>query len=261
GGGEQDPGYRVIIEPDQGEVQLPSHTTDWQVEYKYRVPVKPTTGWSYTSQTVYSYGQIDFDRYGANGKYRLSDYKFNQIVPQVMIGRCLDDDSVYNPSWSNYGDWVIQAQYYWNKNGTSYSLCGNIIHVFPHEEITTNISYTSSSGAITVSISGPSGTSMITLDRPFPNGDTLFTDWSDFFGQAEQKSQTPGAYGNAVLNVETHYLVDETICSMLPFIINDVQIPGIQWHEGNYRVRRDGDYICTDTLANKLALLYYGSGK
>jgi len=30
--------------------------------------------------------QVDFDMYGLNGASKISDYRFNQIVPQLIIG-------------------------------------------------------------------------------------------------------------------------------------------------------------------------------
>lgn len=33
--------------------------------------------------------RADFDGYRSRGSYRLSDYQFNQIVPQVVLGNVL----------------------------------------------------------------------------------------------------------------------------------------------------------------------------
>jgi hypothetical protein len=257
-GGDQDLQYRVGIYPSNGQPMLPSHHNNWTLEYKYIIPPIPSGNWNYQNQTVYTYGQIDFDQYGSGGKYTISDYMYNQIVPQVMIGNCLDsNDSQYNPYWHLYQHWVIQAQYYWMNSGdTSFSLCGNIVQVDPGEELTTKISYSASTGKITASISGLSGASTIVIHKPFLN-DTLFTDWSQFFSRAELQSNSTGAYGNTALNVETHYLNALTICSMLPFHVNLVAIPGIPWANGNYLIQRIGSYHCLDTMANMLAILHY----
>ncbi len=259
GGGDPDPGYRVYVRTTGGDEPIfPSHTSDWIVTYKFKVQPLPHGNWNYQEQTIYTYGQIDFDRYGSEGPYTISDYQYNQLVPQVMIGNCLDSsDSNYNPYWSTYDNWVFQAQYYWmNSDDTSYSLCGELIHTSPGAELLTTISYSSSTGQITASISGSEGTSTIIIDKPFPN-DTLFTSWADFFQQAQTKSSTSGPYGNAVLNVESHYVDQWSLCSTLPFNVSHVTIPGIPWQANNYTVGRDGNYTCSDTLANKLAILHF----
>lgn len=256
-----DPGYRVIIDPvtSAGEPVLPSPATDWTLQYTYIVPPEPGANWDYDTQTVYTYGQVDFDWYGSNGQSdSISYYAYNQIVPQVMIGNCLDSsDSQYNAYWGQYSDWVVQAQYYWMRyDNTSFSMCGNLVYVLPGDELITTIFYSASSGSITATISGPSGTSSLVIDRPFPN-DTLFTSWREFFEEASQQSGTSGPYGDAALNVETHYLDEETICSMLPFTVNNVTIPGIPWVSGNYSISRSGSYTCNSPQANQLAILNF----
>ncbi|MEO8446200.1 MAG: hypothetical protein ABI528_01825 [bacterium] len=256
--GEVDPGYRVIVSTDH-DVMLPDHNTGWELIYKFSVPPVPQGNWDPTNQTVYAYGQVDFDMYGSSGRYSISGYQYNQIVPQVMIGNCLDSsDSNYNPYWSIYNSWVMQAQYFWmDSSKTVHSLCGNIVNVSPQEVITTRIAYSAIIGGFTVMIFGDNDTSTILIPQPFPNNTSLFADWKNFFTQAQQRSGTSGPYSNPVLNVETHYLKAETVCSMLPFRIKHVSIPGILWQEGSYFISRSGDYACEDPQRNKLAILEY----
>ena len=249
-----DPDYRVIIgnnSPDN-RVLLPSSDVNWQLEYKFLVPPIPQNNWDPYNQTFYVWGDTDFDNYGTEGPHTISTYQFNQVAPQVMIGKCLSGSGHnYNPSWGVYTNWVIQAQYYWmNSDDTNYAICGELINVNPGDELTTKISYDSATGQITASISAPEGISSIVLTQPFPDQPTLFPSWADFFTKASAASHTDGVYAHPVLNVESHYVDVPTMCSVLPFRVSYVSIPGIPWMLSRFSVSQNGDYSCSNALAD-----------
>ncbi len=229
---------------------LPGATQNWQLEYKFIVPPIPQGDWE-PNQVFYVWGDVDFDDYGANGDYRISHYMYNQVAPQVMIGNCLSsNDPAYTPSWQIFDTWVMQAQYFWMKDdNTPYAICGELINVSPGEELTTKISYNSSSGQITASISGPGGTSSVVVSQPFPDQPGLFANWSDFFTQAQAASGTTGVWSQPVLNVESHYVDEVTLCSILPFQVDFVSIPGIPWKLSSYTISKSGTYSCSSALA------------
>lgn len=245
-----DQGYRVIIGSSAGEVMLPAANQSWQLEYKFIVPPIPQGDWEPTGQVFYVWGDVDFDEYGSFGPYQISPYMFNQVAPQVMIGNCLSsNDPSYKPSWQVFDTWVMQAQYFWMKdNNTPYAICGEFINVDPGDELTTKISYDSSTGQITASISGPGGTSSVVASQPFPDQPGLFASWSDFFTQAQAASGTTGVWSQPVLNVESHYVNELTLCSVLPFQVNFVSIPGIPWMLSSYTVSQSGTYSCSNAL-------------
>ena len=241
-------GGRVIVSARNGDVvPLPSHDQSWQTTYRFRVPALPTGDWNSSQQTIYVWGDIDFDRYGANGTSKISDYIFNQITPQIFIGRVLSaSNSNYAPSWTELRSWAIQAQYFWQKGDTPYAQTGNIVYVNPGEEITTAIGFDASSGKITASISAPGGTSAIVIDRPFPNEPALFSNWSDFFRRAEQASGGT-LYGRPVINVEP-YANQQGVCSILPFFIDLISIPDIAPTSSHFTVATTNSQSCSNPM-------------
>ncbi len=252
------PGYRVqiYVNSNSGYVNLPPSTQSWIVEYKYLVPPLPTSStWDYTSQTVYQWGDQDFDIYGANGNYKLSNYVFNQIVPTLFIGHVLSaNDAYYNPSWNNLSSWAIQSQYYWQQGTTPYAQTGPIVYVNPGDQITTDLNYDSVSGTIVATISddnipGPSGQSSITILKPFPDEPSLFSSWSDFFNKAEAMSNDQFIIGHPVLNVETGYVDQPTVCGLLPFTVNEISTPGFTSMPSEFTIEPVGGLTCSQPLA------------
>lgn len=94
---------------------LPSRG-EWEVSYSFSVPALPRFA-SFTHHTVYVWGDLSFDEYDFAGTRKVTECKMNQLVPQVMIGRCLfasDADCV--PRWKTFSTWVAQAQYYYQNH-------------------------------------------------------------------------------------------------------------------------------------------------
>ena len=185
--------------------RLPPSDNSWDLTYTYLCPPIPATSiWDKNNQTIYIWGDIDFDYYGASHLKEVTDEHvrnihpccMNQIVPQLMIGSCLcSNDEQYMPSWRSFDNWVIQAQYFWmDCDGGSRAQCGPIIEAEPGDEIRTQIRYDHGSGSIAVSIAimkdddglndkiiDHEKCSEIVIERPFPHAPSLFTNWTDFF--------------------------------------------------------------------------------
>lgn len=109
--------FRVLVRAPKGLqqcTQLPPPNEDWTLRYVFACPPLPSEkdGFDAHMHTVYVWGDIDFDGNGAAGVAPISDYAMNQIVPQVMVGRCLggSDAQTFEPAWMEYERWVIQAQ-------------------------------------------------------------------------------------------------------------------------------------------------------
>jgi hypothetical protein len=248
-----DAGYRVIVQNAKsanGEDTLPSPTSNWTIKYQYVVPPLPCAPtWNYTNGVFYIWGDVDFDEYGSNGGYPLSNYMFNQIVPQLMIGRALaGNDANYNPSWTNFSGWVIQAQYFWQDNTQKFwAKTGPAVNVKPGDVVTTAIAYNATNGSISVNISTPSVSSAISLPKPFPN-QNLFTSWKDFFQKGVAKSGGK-LLSRPVMNVETYGLDQATACSVLPWNVNSISLPGITQAQSSYSVSQYGGLSCPTALA------------
>ena len=244
-----DPGYRVIVYPPGDEVSFPAPTGNWQVNYQYTVPPLPCSAtWNYSKQTFYIWGDIDFDEYGAQGSFPISDYTYNQITPQLSIGNVLSGNtSAYAISGSTFSTWIIQAQYFWLRDdGTPFAQTGPIINVQPGDQISTTIAYDASTGSIDASISGPEGTSSITIPRPFPNEtQPLFSSWKTFFQQALTKN--PSLLGRPNANVESHFVDQQTLCSVLPFQLQTMSIPNVA--SSSIQVVPLGSYSCPTPLS------------
>jgi hypothetical protein len=243
------PGGRVVVSAKAGEVvQFPAYDQSWLITYAFRVPPLPSGGWDPSQHTFYVWGDVDFDRYGANGTHKISDYIFNQIAPEIFIGRVLSaNDANFVPSWTQLNSWAMQAQYFWQKGDTPYAQTGPIVYINPGEEITTTIRFDSSTGKVTASISAPNGTSTIVIDRPFPNEPALFANWSDFFKRAQQKSGSPFIDARPVLNVEP-YANQQTVCSVLPFMVDLISIPGIVPASSEFVIGTTGGQSCPNPM-------------
>ena len=242
-------GGRVVVSAKAGEVvQFPAYNQNWQLSYTFQVPPLPSAGWDPSQHTFYVWGDVDFDGYGSNGPYKISDYLFNQITPQIFIGRVLSaNDANFVPAWTQLNSWAMQAQYFWQKGDTPYAQTGPVVYLNPGEEVTTTISFDSSTGKVTASISAARGTSTIVIDRPFPNEPGLFASWSDFFQKAQQKSGSPFLYARPVLNVEP-YANQQTVCSVLPFTIDRISIPGIVPASSEFAIGTTGGQSCPNPL-------------
>jgi hypothetical protein len=254
-----DPGYRVqiYVDSNSGNVNLPAATQTWTLQYEFTVPPLPTSPtWNFTTETIYQWGDVDFDTYSSGNTYPISPYVYNQIVPQLILGNVLSsNDANYNASGNLINTWAIVAQYYWQKVGTPYAQNGSIVRVNPGDEITTTITYSPTTGAIIASIAdnniaGPSGISSITIARPFPDQPTLFTSWTDFFNQAESASGQQYIVSHPVLNVETNYVDEPTMCALLPFTIESISLPGAPTTADGYATQPVGGISCSQSLSN-----------
>jgi hypothetical protein len=243
-----DPGYRVVAYPstDGGNVHpMPAPSKSWTLTYKYVVPALPCgPNWNHNTGTFYIWGDVDFDPYGAYGGYPLSSYLYNQIVPQLTIGYALTgNDAEFHPSWTKQSGWVIQAQYFWmHQDGNFYAQTGKIVKVKPGQTITTTIKYSASTGSMAVKIASPSASSSITIARPFPNEPNLFASWRDFFEKGVAQSQT--LYARPQMNVESHFVDQDTMCSVLPWNIGSFSVPGTKNVGSNFTAVQYGDYSC-----------------
>lgn len=244
-----DPAFRVIVGVAGGApLQFPDPAVPWLVEYQFLVPALPCSPtWNYQSQVFYVWGDLTFDAYGANGAYRLSDYVFNQIVPQVSVGWTFigHEDAGFVPTGSYLRAWTLQALYYWQRGQSeSYGQGGALLEVQPGDLLLTRIRYEPDAGVIFASIGSDAGTSAIAIERPFPNENPpLFANWRAFFEQA--KSRSGSLLARPMLNVETHLLDEQTACSVVPFEIRGVVSPGIasraalsSWEEGGLSCSR-----------------------
>ncbi|HEY9640023.1 MAG TPA: hypothetical protein V6C57_06035 [Coleofasciculaceae cyanobacterium] len=227
---------RVIVaaKPDRW-VKMPAWDESWKVKYQFVVPPLPTATWNPSQSTLYIWGDITFDAYGSEGAYRLSDYKFNQIVPQLFLGRVLSGSQAgFTASWSQQNTWVIQSQYFWQKDNTPYAQVGSMVNVNSGDIITTTIVYSPQIGKITASISAPAGTSSIVIDRPFPNQPHLFANWADFLKKAQLA--TRGHYVLAIpeMNVEPWQVDKQTMCTLLPFVVKGIDLPNVGTASADY---------------------------
>lgn len=247
----QNPAYRIQVYSKERPT-LPV-TQDWLLQYQFTVPALPSSPtWNYKMGTVYQWGDVDFDYYGSSGSYKISGYRFNQIVPQLILGSVLDGNTNYRPSWSQRNRWAIQAGYYWYREPISYAQTGNVVEVNPGDEITTTISYKAEPGTIVASIRddkipGAAGVSTITISRPFPN-DSLFTSWRDFFNKAAAASKTSYVLSTPAVDVETYYLDEQTMCGLLPLTLGKISIPGIALKSSAFSIQQLGGFTCRQPM-------------
>ena len=220
---------RVIIAASTGRtVKMPSYETSWRITYKFITPPIPNSEtWNYRRSTFYVWGDIDFDSYGSEGRYKISSFKYNQIVPQLMIGRVLSGNFAdFKAKFSNQNQWFIQAQYFWS-DGTPYAQVGNLVRVFPGDSFTEEITYNSKTGIITAVISGPQGASSIDIVRPFPSAPELFSNWTEFFRKAQSQSSLRYILAKPEMNIEPHDVDKQTTCSILPLKVTYIEIPAV----------------------------------
>lgn len=248
------PAYRLQIYSTT-PAQLPA-AQDWTLQYQFTVPRLPTSPtWNHSVGTVYQWGDVDFDSYGSGGKYKLSNYMFNQVTPQLILGSVLDgNDGKFKPSWDQFSTWGMQAQYYWHNSATntSYAQTGAIIKVNPGDQIVTTISYSHDTGTMVASIrddDAPNevGVSTIRINRPFPNEPSLFSSWSDFFAKAAAASRTPYVLSTPAVDVETDYVDEQTMCGLLPLRLSEVSIPGVSSSPSAFTQQTNG-FSCKKAL-------------
>jgi hypothetical protein len=255
--GPANPAYRLQVYANGAHPQLAA-TKDWTLEYRFTVPPLPSSPtWNYNVGTVYQWGDVDFDEYGFGGKYNLSDYRFNQVTPQLILGSVLDaNDANYKPSWSQRRAWAIEAHYFWEngKTRTPYAQTGNVIDVKPGDALTTIIRFDAKAGTIVASIAdenipGPAGTSTITIARPFPNEPVMFKSWADFFQKATAASHTLYVNSTTQLDVETDYLDEQTMCGLLPFTVTKIVMPGVPSIPSAFSTTQLGGFTCKGPVA------------
>jgi len=246
------PAGRVVVFVQGGAVvQSVRSSKSWQVEYRFRVPPLPSSPtFDPGRNAFYVGGNVDFDRYGADGHFTLSDHRYNLVAPQLFIGHVLSgNDASFAPSWTQFDTWAIQAQYVWENNGTLHAQTGPVVSVQPGDAIATVITFDSGSGRLSASISAPGGTSAILIERPFPNQPSLFSSWADFFQQAEALSGLPFVYMHPGLDVEP-YADTQTLCSILPFTVDLVSIPGIPPTASYFDIFATSEPSCERPLAS-----------
>ena len=253
-----DPELRVVVEPGlKSHIQtpFPNPTEPWELEVKFVVPPLPNApSWDPSQQVFYIWGDVDFELYDSLGPNPISPYQINQIVPQLMIGNALDgNDANYTPSWNVYDHWVIEAQYFWEKGHdwqhyTHFALAGKPVSVSPGEMVTSVISYHPETGAIDARISTPTAVSEITIPRPFPDSNPpLFPSWKEFFEAAQAK--TGGVLlGQAPINVESHGVQPDTMCSVLPLKVGQMTGPGFPTQQLGFLTRQEGTFSCRTPL-------------
>jgi hypothetical protein len=237
--------------PRSGPVELPPPSEPWTIEHMFMCPPLPPPDFDSYHETLYVWGDTDFDVYSPRGCFPLHDCLMNQIVPQVMIGRCLcaNQPETYKPIWGECKTWVVQAQYYWqNAMGEgegSHALCGRRVHVKPGEFLKTRIEYDPELGSLDISI-GPwsrqangiwvdseTRRSRIVSQRPFPEtSPALFTSWREFFERAVAKSRleypSMGLLCRPKLNIEYKGSVRlETLAALCPFVVAVPKVNGI----------------------------------
>jgi hypothetical protein len=221
---------RVVLVPKSSGnvVKFPAADQSWQVSYTLVVPPIPAP-FDELTQSFYVWGDVEFDAYGALGPYKLSNYKYNQVVPQLMIGNVVGGHTpAYGIVGKQFKTWVIQAQYFWQQDNKPYAYTGVIVPVLPGETVTEVISYDPATKKLTASITAPAGTSTITIDKPFLN-EALFTDWRDYLTQAQAKSGN--ILGTPVLNVEPT-ATKQALCSILPFTVSSAAAPTVSTRDG-----------------------------
>jgi len=224
--------YRVVVAPKtpQDRTAFPPSSAPWELRYQFVVPPLPNTKtWTPESSEVYIWGDVDFSQYGAGG------FTENQIVPQLMIGTVYAaSKSNYIPIFHTYKTWVIQSQYLWtDKSGQDFIIAASSAPVSPGDKVTTLIHYNPADGAIYTAIYTDKVKSTLKIPRPFLNqSPILFKNWRSLFRFLERSSKQP-VLGQAVLNVETHNVDQNSVCSLLPF-----QIIGIS--RGFYTRIEDG---------------------
>ena len=139
----------------------------WSLEYEYAVPSAsqmPTgADWDPKGEVYYIWGDTDFDSYGVHPRapWPMSEYLFNQIVPQLSLGSGLasSDPVTFKPKFITQKNWMIQAQYFWmHKNGTGFAECGTLINVTAEDVIETKISFVPETGTMHASIGVKGGT-------------------------------------------------------------------------------------------------------
>jgi len=107
---------RILYHPDSHS--LSPIDRSWEIRYQYTVPSRtPGAEWDPEHGVFFIWGDTDFDLYGPrNSTFRMHDYVYNQIVPQLVIGNALaSNDERFNPGWITFGDWHVQAQYFWER--------------------------------------------------------------------------------------------------------------------------------------------------
>jgi len=229
---EEDNEYRVVVHPSPGfKPVLPCASEDWEVQYTFLCSPLPCAAFDPGMETLYVWGDLSFDKYGASSECPLTRYVHNQIVPQVMLGRCLSSSEAFLPSWSQFDTWVMQAQYFWGTARDHFAQCGDVCHVHGGDEITSTIAYSAGTGSIRVTISTTGSErqcSSIDIKRPFPNDPQLFRSWRDFFEQAQAASRTEGPVGRPNLNIEYKGNVEvTTLASLCPFEVRAVSYPSL----------------------------------
>jgi len=214
---------------------------DWAVTYSFVVPSLPVRDASFfETHTIYVWGDLSFDNgpSAAHGQRRLvHDFKMNQIVPQVMCGRCLSSSGRhYLPRWRTFTSWVMQAQHYWQtargEARGSRALCGKLVRVESGEVLETTIALVGGEMRASIRVVGndASRQSEVRSSRVFPSHPRVFPGgWREFFAALAGEQHSAFA-ARPCFNIE--YKANEVDLAVFdelgPLRIKAVQLPGMR---------------------------------
>jgi hypothetical protein len=151
-------------------------TGDWSVSYTFVVPPLPHAAAASPSHTVYVWGDVSFSREDARGR-QVHAFKMNQVVPQVMCGRCLcgSDPRTFEPEFRQLRQWTAQAQHYWQtplgELRGSRALCGALVPVDPGEVLESGVAFVAGEMRAWIQVRGQGARrrSEIRSSRVFPS--------------------------------------------------------------------------------------------
>jgi hypothetical protein len=76
----------------------------------------------------------------------------------------------------------------------------------------------------------------------------LFNSWADFFTKAAAAARTSYILSTPVLDVETDYVDQQTVCGLLPFTLSEISIPGIESTPSAFAIQQPNGFNCRQPL-------------